>query len=127
MSNMKKINFLKWYLALAIIVLVIIWSIASYFIVREVISKKYISNDLYLSMFYNDFYSDECKYINWDYREKVTDEDKIKKCIKEKQQVFLEKREFKYKFNLIKYGVLLWIVLVLLWVHSFLYVVNRKK
>jgi len=78
-------------------------------------------------MFYNDFYSDECKYINWDYREKVTDEDKIKKCIKEKQQVFLEKREFKYKFNLIKYGVLLWIVLVLLWVHSFLYVVNRKK
>jgi len=117
---MKKITLYNIYLWIAIIILIVLSSISFYFVVREIISKNYISNDLYISRFY---YNYDCDY--W-YDWRINDELKIKECTDNLKKKLLEKREYRYKFNIIKYWVLLSIVLVLLWVHSFLYIIRKK-
>ena len=124
-KNMKKINLYRMYLASAIIILIIISSISFYFVAREVVSKKYISEKTYISMFYEDYSSEDCKY-NYRSDKKITDEKLVNECIDKQKNTFLEKREYRYKFNMIKYGVLLLIILWLLSIHSFLYLINRK-
>ena len=122
---MKNINLYRLYLGSAIIILIIISSISSYFVLREILSKKYISEKTYISMFYNEYFWDQCSY--YDRGEKKKSESEIKKCIEKQKQNLLVKREYRYKFNILKYWVLLLIVLSLLWIHSFLYLFNKRK
>lgn len=125
---MKKIKLYNIYLWVAIIVLIIISSISFYFVSREVISQKYISEKNYISMFLNDWKIDECKR-DFSYEKKSLEkkwEEEIQKCIEYLEEHFLERRDFRYKFNIIKYGVLFVIVLSLLITHSFLYLIRKK-
>lgn len=125
---MKKLNLYNLYLGIAIIVLIIISSISFYFVMREIASKKYINDDIYLSMFYNNWQEENCKFTepNYDkWREKRPDEE-IEKCISEIKNTYFEKREFRYKFNMIKYWVLLAIMLWLLSIHTVLFLIRKK-
>jgi len=122
----KEINLYRLYLAFAIIILIIISSISTYFVLRELVTKKYISNDNYISMFYDEYFSENC-WFDSNYEKKITDKNIINKCIQNKKNKLIEKRDFRYNFNLIKYGTLLFIVLILLFSHSFLYLISNKK
>lgn len=125
---MKKINIYNIYLSVAIIVLIIISSISFYFVVREVVSKKYISNENYLSMFYNSWQEENCKYDESNYGKwrEIKSDDKIKKCISDIKNTYFGKREFRYKFNMIKYWVLLAVMLWLLSIHTILFLIRKK-
>ena len=99
---MKKINLYKLYLGIAIIILIVLSTISFYFVSRKMVSKKYIDNKTYISMFYNDYFAESCKYDDR-YDKKITDKKIIEECINKQKNKILEKREFRYKFNIIKY------------------------
>lgn len=124
---MKKLNLYNLYLGIAIIFLIIISSISFYFVIREVASKKYINDEIYLSMFYNKYQEEQCKYTEWFERNREKrPEEEVKKCISDIKNTYFEKREFRYTFNMIKYWVLLAIMLWLLSIHTILFLIRKK-
>jgi len=125
---MKNINFYTAYLSLAIITLIIISSASFYHISREFATKKYMNDEIYLAMFLNSWELRECSESYWpNWREQEKSQQEINSCISDKKEKYLAKREYRYKFNMIKYSVLFTIVFSLLWIHTVLYFIRRGR